>query len=66
MRCPQCSNKVLQKSDAGTKVRIKGPIVVSDGVFKSQCFWCNTAIQVPVTALETVTSSVAERFVLTK
>jgi hypothetical protein len=65
MRCPQCANKVLQKSEAGTRLRIKGMAVVKDGLFKAECFWCNTAIQIPVESLESAASPV-ERFVLTK
>lgn len=64
MRCTKCKDKVLQKSDTGTKVRIKGAITVQNGLVKSQCYWCDADVEFPVSALEAPTSG--ERFVLTK
>lgn len=65
MRCPQCNNKVLQKSDNGeTKLRSKGPITFgSDGRCKAQCYWCGTDVVVPVTLTKSLEPRV-ERFVI--
>ena len=67
MRCPQCQNKVLQKSENGdTRLRSKGPITfTADGLCKAQCYWCSTEVSIPVT-LEKSLEPRAERFVLAK
>ncbi len=67
MRCPQCANKVLQKSDDGSmRMRAKGAIVFTpDGLCKAQCFWCSTEITVQATLTKSLEPRV-ERFVLVK
>jgi hypothetical protein len=55
MRCPQCKNKVLQKSESGTKLRTKGAITFkADGTCEAQCYWCNTPVSIPVKLTEPV------------
>lgn len=47
-RCPKCKNAILQKSDKGEQLRIKGKLFfVQDRSF-SHCFWCNELIEVPL------------------
>ena len=49
MKCPHCKNALLQKSDGGTKVRTKGPIVFSkDGTCSAQCYWCGDTVTIPI------------------
>lgn len=66
LRCPRCKNKVLQKSDAGVKLRTKGQIVFDGaGQCTAQCYWCGEPVQVPVQLTKSVESE-PERFVLTR
>ena len=66
MRCPQCKNKVLQKSEAGVKLRTKGAIQFGpDGKCMAQCYWCSTPVEVPVQLTKAIESE-PERFVLRK
>lgn len=65
MRCPQCQNKVLQKSDNGeVKLRVKGAIVFTPaGLCKAQCYWCNTDIEVEASLTKSLEPKV-RRFVI--
>ena len=66
MRCPQCNNKVLQKSESGVKLRTKGPIqFTADGRCTAQCYWCSTSVEVPVQLTKAIEPE-PERFVLRK
>ncbi len=47
-RCPKCRNAVLQKSEQGTRVRIKGPVVFANGHCLAQCYWCNEPVKLPM------------------
>ncbi len=48
-RCPNCSNKVIQKSGSQTRLRVAHPIVFDDeGRCFAKCHWCKTTIEVPV------------------
>ena len=49
MKCPNCKQKVLQKSGGGTKVRIRGPVTIDgNGLCKAKCYWCKTTVTVPL------------------
>jgi hypothetical protein len=49
MKCPKCKNALLQKSDQGTRVRTKGPIVFdNDGSCTAQCYWCGDPVTIPL------------------
>ena len=64
MKCPnsQCKHNVVQKSEAGVKIRLKGPIEIDGaGIAHSKCYWCGTAVELP---LELRKSFVEERFFL--
>ncbi len=66
MRCTQCKNRVLQKSQDGVKLRTQGPIVfTTDGLCKSQCYWCKSEVVIPISLAQEVASE-PERFVLKK
>ena len=66
MRCPNCKNKVLQKSGSQTRVRIEGAVTFNkDGLCKSKCYWCKTEINVPIRILDG-TEIESERFIITK
>lgn len=47
-RCPQCKNAVLQKSEQGTRVRIRGPVVFVGDRCLAQCYWCRSSIELPM------------------
>jgi hypothetical protein len=66
MRCPQCHNKILQKSVEGVKLRTKGPIQFDqNGACTAQCYWCGSPVQVPV-QLSKSAEVESERFILRK
>ena len=47
-RCPNCNNAVLQKSEEGTKVRIRGPLMFKGDTCIAQCYWCRGPIELPM------------------
>lgn len=61
-RCPNCNNAVLQKSESGTRVRIRGPVVFQNGVCMAQCYWCKGPLELPM-RLE---KGAGETFVITR
>lgn len=66
MRCPQCDNKLLQKTEDATRVRIKGALLLkADGTAVTQCYWCNTTVTIPIGLSQPVSvEAEATRFVL--
>lgn len=49
MRCPHCSNKLLQKSGSETRLRIEGVVSFDEqGVGRAKCFWCKSQVTIPV------------------
>jgi len=66
MKCPNCKNKVLQKSGSHTRVRIQGAVVFDEkGLCKAQCYWCKSEVTVPLRIQDGVEVE-SERFILTK
>ena len=66
MRCPQCRNKVLQKSDQGVRLRTKGAISFdAAGACTAQCYWCGTQVSIPIQLTKAIEPE-PERFVLIK
>jgi hypothetical protein len=50
MRCPACKNKIIQKKEGWTKLRIQGPISFDESLqAHAQCYWCKEDILLPVT-----------------
>lgn len=63
MRCPNCSNKVIQKSGSATKLRITGAVEFNDaGQAHAQCYWCKARIELPVALKKAAEDE--ERFVI--
>ena len=64
-RCPQCENRVIQKSGDAIRLRIRGPVTFgSDGRARAECHWCRTPLEIPV-SLELARSQIeGERFVI--
>jgi biotin synthase-like enzyme len=59
MKCPRCKNSLLQKSETGTRVRTKGPLVFTkSGACRAQCYWCGQSVTIPLELRK------AEKFVL--
>ena len=53
MRCPHCNNKLIQKSGSETKIRTKGKqIIDSNNRYRTQCFWCNEPVELPLRIVE--------------
>lgn len=64
IRCVQCKNKVLQKSESGVKLRTKGAIQFdAAGRCHAQCYWCGTPVELPVQLTKSIDPE-PERFVL--
>lgn len=67
MRCPHCKNRLLQKSGAGTRLRITGQLTFqTDGTAEAQCYWCKTLVKSLPIALSVEISDPPERFVFKK
>lgn len=48
-RCPNCDNKVVQKSGSETKLRIAHPVYFNaDGRCIARCHWCKSELELPV------------------
>jgi len=66
MRCPNCKNRLLQKSGDTTRLRARGPLLFkSDGTCNTQCYWCKSDVTVPV-SIEPDVRVDGERFFLRK
>lgn len=63
MRCPNCRNKVLQKSGNRTRVRIKGAVTFEGDLCKAQCYWCGGTVTLPL-ELSKGTQVEREQFIL--
>ncbi len=49
LRCPKCKGNVLQKSESGHRLRVRGAIEIDDnGQAHGQCYWCKSAISLPL------------------
>lgn len=66
MRCPNCRNKVLQKSGDTIRLRTHGPLEFnSEGSCKTRCHWCKSDVELPI-ELKEGTLVPGETFVLRK
>lgn len=60
MKCPNCKNAVVQKSEDSYRIRLDGPMEVSsDGNVSAKCHWCKKKVDLP---LELKKSFIEERF----
>ena len=67
MRCPHCKDRLLQKSDGETRLRIRGAIRIdANGIVKAQCHWCREEVELPLMlkGLDTIPEDEPVRFVL--
>lgn len=66
MRCPNCDNRLLQKSGGKTRVRTQGPLVFNgDGKCRTKCYWCGSPVEVPL-ELQKGLKVQAEKYVLAR
>lgn len=66
MRCPNCKNKLLQKSGDSIRLRTEGVHQFDDsGVCKAKCYWCKSEVTVPIQLQEDVEVE-KETFILRK
>jgi hypothetical protein len=64
VRCPNCHNKVIQKTGDVTRIRAGGPVEFTpDGLCKTKCHWCKAEVTLPLQLKEDVPIP-AERFML--
>lgn len=64
MRCSNCKNRLVQKSETGARLRTKGPISFdADGNAKGNCYWCGNEAILPITLTKSLDSE-PERLVL--
>jgi len=48
-RCPNCANKIVQKSGSETRLRVSHPIYFdADGRCLARCHWCKAEVEIPV------------------
>lgn len=67
MRCPNCKNRLLQKSGSQTRVRVQGAISFdANGLCKSKCYWCKGDVTVPIRLSEGVDVPAENYFIKTK
>ena len=67
IRCPHCRNTLLQKggADGSLRVRASGVIEVrGDGVVTAQCYWCKSAVELPLQLRDDGSAVDGERFIL--
>lgn len=62
MRCPHCKEKLVQKSETTTRLRITGVVEIDNatGIAKAQCFWCKSDIELPLEPVELRKADVPE------
>jgi len=63
MKCPNCKNKVLQKTGNKLFLRVKGKIELSDDMCKALCYWCGAGVDFYL-PLGDVSNLENERFVI--
>jgi uncharacterized protein YodC (DUF2158 family) len=64
VRCPNCHNKVIQKTGDVTRIRAGGPVEFgSDGLCRTKCHWCKHDVVLPL-QLKAEAVIPAERFLI--
>jgi hypothetical protein len=46
MKCPNCRNQIIQKTDEGFKLHVKGRIIWKGSICESKCYWCGEPVKV--------------------
>lgn len=46
MKCPNCRNQIIQRTDDGFKLHVKGRIIWKGDICESKCYWCGEPIKV--------------------
>lgn len=46
MKCPNCRNQIIQRTDNGFKLHVKGRIIWKGDVCTSKCYWCGEPIEI--------------------
>ena len=47
MKCKKCTNSLMQKSEEGLKLRIKGAVTLDEKGMHASCFWCGESATLP-------------------
>lgn len=63
MKCPNCKNKLVQKTGKKLTLRIKGRIELADDMCKAKCYWCGADVNFYL-PLEDVSNLENERFII--
>jgi len=64
MRCPECKQKILQKSGDRVRLRAHGPVEFhKSGTCHTKCHWCKAEVVIPL-AIQDSEQIPNERFVL--
>ena len=65
VRCPQCKNRIVQKSAEGTRVRAEGAITFDpSGVCRAKCFFCKSEVVLPLELSKSAAEPEPSRFVV--
>jgi len=59
LKCPQCKNKVLSKAGGGSTLRVDGAVRFEEGVCRAKCFFCKTALELPLSLAKSSSAPVA-------
>ena len=65
-RCPNCDNKIVQKSGSQTKLRIAHPVYFDEsGACFAKCHWCKGEVELPIELKKNI-SIESERFTISQ
>lgn len=65
VRCARCGDRVLAKSDAGTRIFVQGPLTIGeDGVCRGKCSRCKEPVELPLELAKSYTTPRPERLVI--
>ena len=62
IRCPNCQNKVLQKSEDKIRLRTHGAVTFAEGSCSLRCYFCKTSVELPLDLVKS--TSAPERLVI--
>ncbi len=65
MRCPECTNRLVQSAADGTHVRAAGALVFkSDGTCVAKCHFCKAVVTLPLELKKAVGAPPMRSFVI--